>query len=58
MKKLIEITGVLFLTALFIMLLWNWLFPVIFHLPIIGYWQALGLNIMSNILFKPTIKVK
>ena len=35
-----------------LMLLWNVLMPVIFNLPIINFWQALGILIMSNILFK------
>ena len=34
------------------MWLWNWLMPVIFGLPEIGFWQAFGLLILSNILFK------
>jgi len=34
-----------------IMLLWNWLMPVIFGLPVIGYWQAWGLLILAKILF-------
>jgi len=34
-----------------IMLLWNWLMPVIFGLPILSLWQALGLFILMRILF-------
>lgn len=30
--------------------LWNWLMPAIFHLPAIGFWQALGLMVLSWIL--------
>ena len=37
-----------------LMLLWNWLIPTIFGLPYITFWQALGLNILSTILFKST----
>ena len=33
------------------MLLWNWLMPVIFKLPEINFWQALGLFLLSKILF-------
>jgi hypothetical protein len=36
------------------MLLWNWLMPNIFGLPEITFWQAIGLNLLSTILFKPT----
>jgi membrane protein required for beta-lactamase induction len=37
-----------------LMLLWNWLMPVIFGLPEITFWQAIGLNLLSTILFKST----
>lgn len=37
-----------------LMLLWNWLMPVIFGLGKIGFWQAVGLNFLSSILFKST----
>jgi hypothetical protein len=35
-----------------LMLLWNWLMPVIFGLPTITFWQAVGLNFLSSTLFK------
>src|SRR5580704_19706068 len=31
--------------------LWNWLMPALFGLKVIGYWQAVGLIILSKILF-------
>jgi hypothetical protein len=34
--------------------LWNWLMPTIFGLKEITLWQALGLNLLSTILFKNT----
>jgi hypothetical protein len=34
------------------MWLWNWLMPEIFKLPAIGFWQAVGILILSQILFK------
>jgi hypothetical protein len=34
------------------MWLWNWLMPGIFKLPAIGFWQAVGILILSQILFK------
>jgi hypothetical protein len=37
-----------------LMWLWNWLMPNIFGLPFITFWQALGLNALSTILFKST----
>jgi len=40
-----------------LMLLWNWLMPTIFGLPIITFWQAVGLNLLSTVLFNhSTIK--
>ena len=33
------------------MLLWNWLIPVLFNGPILTYWQALGLLVLTKILF-------
>lgn len=44
--------GIIALIALVVMLLWNWLIPSIFiGGPVITYWQALGLMILSKILF-------
>ena len=34
------------------MWLWNWLMPVIFGLPTIGFWQSVGLVFLSGIFFK------
>ena len=34
-----------------VMLLWNWLIPSLFHLSAITYWQAMGLFLLSKILF-------
>ena len=34
------------------MWLWNWLMPTIFKLPTIGFWEAVGILILSQILFK------
>src|SRR5262245_42506501 len=31
--------------------LWNWLLPPLFGLPAIGFWQAIGLLVLSRILF-------
>ena len=41
-----------------IMLLWNWLMPSIFGLPEITFWQAIGINILSTILFRSSHTVK
>ena len=54
------ISGLVLMTLLLgwpLMLLWNWLTPTIFGLPIITFWQAVGLNFLTGILFnKPTTK--
>jgi hypothetical protein len=34
-----------------VMILWNWLMPVIFRLPAIGYWQAFGIVILAKLVF-------
>ena len=34
-----------------VMWLWNWLMPALFGLHVITYWQALGLLVLSKILF-------
>jgi len=34
-----------------VMSLWNWLIPALFGWKLISYWQALGLIILSRILF-------
>jgi hypothetical protein len=39
-----------------LMVVWNWIMPDIFGLPEITFWQSIGLNFLSVILFKPTIK--
>jgi hypothetical protein len=33
------------------MVLWNWLIPELFNGPLINFWQALGLLVLSKILF-------
>ncbi len=48
------ILAALVFAALFaagVMYLWNWLMPDLFGLKMIGYWQAIGLLVLSKILF-------
>jgi hypothetical protein len=58
-QGLLLVIGVLVLTVLImgfpLMLLWNWLMPELFGLPMIGFWQAVGLNLLASILFKTTV---
>lgn len=63
MKSITQIIGIVFIIVVLtvvvafvislpIMWLWNWLMPVIFGLPEITWTQALGLSILSSLLFK------
>ena len=58
--NILLVVGLLILACLLfgapLMLLWNVLMPEIFGLPEITFWQACGLNILSAILFRSTIK--
>lgn len=40
-----------FLFGWIVMLLWNALIPDLFHGPLISFWQAVGLIILSKLLF-------
>ena len=39
------------LLSLVVMSLWNWLVPSLFRGPALQYWQAVGLLLLSRILF-------
>jgi hypothetical protein len=41
-----------------LMLIWNWLMPELFGLSEITFWQAIGINILSTILFRPSVNIK
>jgi hypothetical protein len=45
------VIGVLALVGLVVMLLWNVLVPELFRGPTLGYWQAVGLLLLSRLLF-------
>jgi Ca2+/H+ antiporter, TMEM165/GDT1 family len=47
---LLAIIGI-FVFGSIVMQLWNALMPDIFHLPVITFWQALGLLVLTKILF-------
>ena len=58
-KKFIEfivIFATSFLIVAILMWLWNGLAIALFSLPVITYWQAWGIYILSNILFKSSSK--
>ncbi|MGB0390191.1 MAG: hypothetical protein ACPGD5_01390 [Salibacteraceae bacterium] len=48
---IVAISALAILFGYIIMSLWNWLMPELFDLPIITYWQAVGLFILAKILF-------
>jgi hypothetical protein len=43
----VAVTGV----SLVVTILWNWLAPALFGARTIGFWQALGLLVLTRILF-------
>ena len=49
-----------FVSALVLMLLWNWLAPIFWNeAPVLGYWEAYGINIFLGLLggfFKSTVR--
>jgi hypothetical protein len=49
---------VVLLLGLPLQLLWNWLMPSLFSLPSISFWQAVGLNLLATILFRPSVTYK
>lgn len=58
------VSAVLFALALSVvlglpvMLLWNWTLPSLFGVPVIGFWQAVGVNLLCSFLFKTSLTVK
>ena len=48
---IIAITGLAILLGFVIMWLWNWLMPMIFGLPELTYWQAVGVFILAKLIF-------
>lgn len=46
------------LMALPVMWLWNWLMPEIFGMETLTFWEALGVSLLSNLLFKGTYSSK
>jgi len=50
-KRILFFIAALAVISFIVMLLWNWLMPVIFRLPAISFLQALGLLILSKALF-------
>src|ERR1700678_4714837 len=56
--RIVKVVKVMLFAVLFVgvfgfvvMSLWNWLMPIIFGLHPVNFWQAVGLLILSKILF-------
>jgi hypothetical protein len=49
-KILILVAFFILLLGTAVMLLWNWLMPTLFNLPVIDFGQAVGLTVLSRIL--------
>lgn len=55
---LVGLLGVIFfiflaslLFAIPVMLLWNWLMPSIFDIPVLTFWQSWGILMLASLLF-------
>ena len=61
-EALLIVVGLLILSAILLaiptMLLWNWLLPHLFNIPPITLYEAVGINILSGILFKSNVNIK
>ena len=61
-EALLIVVGLLMLSAILLaiptMLLWNWLLPNLFNTPAITLYEAVGINLLSGILFKSNVSVK
>ena len=61
-EALLIVVGLLMLSAILLaiptMLLWTWLLPHLFNTPAITLYEAVGINLLSGILFKSNVSVK
>lgn len=51
LKCMIAVVVAIFFFSWITWFLWNWLVPVLFAGPVISFWQALGLLLLTKILF-------
>ena len=62
LEGILTVIGLLMLVVMLLglplQLLWNWLMPNIFGLKYITFWEAVGINTISSILFKSNINIK
>jgi hypothetical protein len=45
------------LGGVFVMLLWNWLMPMLFNLQTINFWEGWGISCLCGLLFRGTTTV-
>ena len=68
-RNIIRIVGIMLLNLVLwtlfslalawpVKLLWNWLMPAIFCLPAISFWQAAGMMLFVNIIFRWEVSIK
>lgn len=61
-EAIIIVIGLLMLSAIVLaiptMFLWNILLPHLFGVPSISLYEAIGVNILSGILFKSNVNIK
>jgi len=62
LEAFLIIIGLLLLSSILLafptMFFWNWLMPDIFGLVKIDLYQAMGINFLTNILFKSNVTIK
>ncbi len=51
LKLMVKGIAKLAVVGVVVLFLWNWLMPYLFGLPVINYWQSLGLLLLSKIFF-------
>ena len=51
-QNIIGAVIILLALPLILMLIWNAVIPGMFGLPTLGYWSAMGLYLVCNLLFK------
>ncbi len=62
LEAFLIVFGLLLLSAIILafptMWLWNWLMPKLFSLSQIDLYEAMGINFLTNILFKSNVTIK
>ena len=54
---LVMIAVIAVIMAVPTLLLWNWVCVKLFSLPVINFWEALGITLLCNVLFKGSTTV-